>query len=444
MKAGLLLFLALAVLDGAIRKWLLPEFEQLVYVAKDALLVALVLWYFSNRSVRLPAGLAGTAFGGWLALYAGIVVLQAFNPSLPSVLLGLFGIKAHILYASLVVLVPAAFRDVDDLARTLRSLLLPVMVVLCLGVVQFYFPVDHPLNRYARGSVHDIATFGLVGKVRVTSTFSYVSGMTVFVFFALCLSAALLAAGRWRMRENKLASACLLAALVVTPMTGARWIFYMIVLCLPVFLYGMIRTSMLETRYAWRLIVLSSVATAAISFWSLEALESLEYRRQSTGDAPTRVQGLLLDPITFGAEAGLLGYGTGATHQAAPALLKDPGDYPWLPIRTFEDEPGRVMLELGILGFLSAFALRAYLCVLAWSAAIKGGSRNEKALGAAALVFFVAHLVSPIVFNVTGSAFYWFFAGVVATILRDQNLRRVTAPVSAPATLRAFPMRPLR
>jgi len=439
-RGGVLLFLALVLADGAVRKWLLPEFEQLVYIAKDVLLLGMLTWYGMSRGLRLPAGLSGSTLATLLSLYIAVAALQAFNPALPSLALGVLGLKAHVLYIALMLLVPAAFRDVDDLARTLRYALVPMILVLALGAVQFYLPPDHPLNRYARGS-QDIATFGLVGSVRVTSTFSYVSGMTVFVFFAFCLGLALLAAGRWRLRENKLACACIVAAVVVAPMTGARWFYYMVTLCLPVFLYGMIRSEMLQTKYAIRLVVLSFLTATAISFWSLSALESLQHRRESTGDAPARVEGLLLDPAKFSLEAGVLGFGSGATHQAALALVPGGHDFSWLPTAAFENEPGRIMLELGIVGFVVAFALRIYLCRLAWLAMVRGGTRNERTLAVAALIFFIAHVPSPIVFNVTGGALYWLFAGILTTILRDQHLRRGARPEIPPDAVLATPAR---
>ena len=445
LRGGVILFLALVMFDGAVRKWALPQSEQLVYIAKDVLLLALLAACLTRQGLRMTPGVAGTALAGWLGAYGAVTTLQVLNPSLPSVVLGLLGLKSHLLYAALLVVVPAAFRDTGALLQMLRYLTIPVIAVLALGVVQFYFPIDHPINRYVRGTSQDIATFGLLHHVRITSTFSYVSGMTVFVFFATCLGLALLAAGRWHLRDAKLGTVCLVAAVVVTPMTGARWNFYMAVLCLPVFLYAMIRSSMLQTRYAWRLIVLSFVALAAISFWSIEAIESLQHRRQSTFDAPRRVESLLLDPVAFGAEAGLLGYGAGATHQAAPALVPDAGYYSWLPSTDFEDEPGRIMLELGVVGFVVAFALRVYLCRLAWLAVVNGGTRSERALAGAALIFFLAHLISPIVFSVTGGALYWFLAGVVATILRDQHARRIASGVTVrEAVLVGAPSRAMR
>jgi hypothetical protein len=196
----------------------------------------------------------------------------------------------------------------------------------------------------------------------------------------------------------------------------------------PIFLFSMLRAGMLHARFAIRIVVLSSLVIVAVSLWSMEAFDSLAYRRQSSTDVTERIEGMVRGPATFAAEAGFLGYGAGATHQAASAIVPEAGFYTWLPTTSFEDEPARIMLELGIVGFVAAFALRIYLCVLAWRAMLAGGTRAEKGLAGGALIFFVAHLTSPIVFNPTGGALYWLFAGILATILRDQYLRGRASP----------------
>ena len=122
-------------------------------------------------------------------------------------------------------------------------------------------------------------------------------------------------------------------------------------------------------------------------------------------------------------------------------LLPASPTYGWLPVSGFESEPGRIMIELGAFGFVVAFALRIYLCWLAWQALLGGVTRTERAFAGAAVVFLAAHVISPIVFNVTGGALYWFMAGVVATILRDQHLRRAgmsALPLNAVLTTRAL------
>jgi hypothetical protein len=115
--------------------------------------------------------------------------------------------------------------------------------------------------------------------------------------------------------------------------------------------------------------------------------------------------------------------------------VPEAGFYTWLPVTSFEDEPGRIMLELGIVGFGLAFALRVALCLLAWRVMLAGVSSTEKGLAGGALIFFMAHLISPIVFNPTGGALYWLFAGIVATIARDQHLRHRPAPELPPGAV---------
>jgi hypothetical protein len=44
VRMGLGLFLLLLIYDGALRKWVLPGAEQLLYIAKDALLLGLLVY----------------------------------------------------------------------------------------------------------------------------------------------------------------------------------------------------------------------------------------------------------------------------------------------------------------------------------------------------------------------------------------------------------------
>ena len=94
---GVLLFLL--IYDGSVRKWLLPGAEQLVFIAKDVLLLtALFLW------LVLRGGKPQARLHPWVrlmfALYAYWVLLRVFSTSLPNLAVGLWGVKSHLLYAS--------------------------------------------------------------------------------------------------------------------------------------------------------------------------------------------------------------------------------------------------------------------------------------------------------------------------------------------------------
>jgi hypothetical protein len=64
--------------------------------------------------------------------------------------------------------------------------------------------------------------------------------------------------------------------------------------------------------------------------------------------------------------AGALGFGTGAANLGAPALAPDVAPFSWLPIgNQFEEESGRIVLELGIIGWVIGTLLR--VAVLGWA-----------------------------------------------------------------------------
>src|SRR5438067_13043329 len=85
------------VTEGAIRKWFLPGSSQLVYFAKDAVLIlAYASFFFGGHHKNNSRTKTLTI----LLLSAGIIIfLDAFNPNVGSVIVGIFGIKCYILYA---------------------------------------------------------------------------------------------------------------------------------------------------------------------------------------------------------------------------------------------------------------------------------------------------------------------------------------------------------
>lgn len=90
-SAALLAFLFLITYDGAIRKWVLPGNQKLVFVAKDALLIGLLV--LTILSVHYPKGRASVPMVVTLALgaYAAWVLIECFNPHLPNFAVAAWG-----------------------------------------------------------------------------------------------------------------------------------------------------------------------------------------------------------------------------------------------------------------------------------------------------------------------------------------------------------------
>ena len=197
--------MVLLVFEGAIRKWVVPGAQQVVYFAKDALLVACYfgMWRDSrSRRMWVPIAPPLVAF---LVLGAGWAAFEVFNPNLPNLLVGVLGFKAYFLYVPMMLLVPACFASDRDLARFLARYALLAIPVGMLGLAQFASPTSSALNAYARMNEEQsyVATFGSSEHVRVTGTFSFITGYTSFLLAMAILLLVLLASSGWRLRHHR-------------------------------------------------------------------------------------------------------------------------------------------------------------------------------------------------------------------------------------------------
>jgi hypothetical protein len=106
-------------------------------------------------------------------------------------------------------IVPFLFKDANGLEKLLRWYMLLALAVCGLGVAQFFAPPSSPLNLYASQKLgeardpdeHDVAVFGEEGLVRVTGTFSYITGYTYYLTVILAFLLPLLGYSRkaaWR------------------------------------------------------------------------------------------------------------------------------------------------------------------------------------------------------------------------------------------------------
>jgi hypothetical protein len=200
----------------------LPGSQDLVYFAKDIVLLAAYVGFWNSRAqlrFRLTP-LPGLAVALGLAAFFG--ALQVFNPRLPSLALGVLGFRSYFLYAPLAFVLPAAFDDDAALGRFLKwYLLIPIPVGLLAGL-QFFAPGGSALNVYARGGADTVSTFGSSTYVRVTGTFSYISGYGGYLLASAILLLIVFATVRWRLRGHLRLYAALTMTILGMLMTGSR------------------------------------------------------------------------------------------------------------------------------------------------------------------------------------------------------------------------------
>lgn len=445
------LAMVLLILEGAIRKWVFPGSQDLVYFAKDIVLVGAYLGFLRNRSGLRQRSPPLPALYGALVMSALLGLLEIFNPALPNLLVGVFGFKAYFIYVPLLFVVPAAFPNDAALCRFLRWYALIAIPVGLLAVMQFVAPSSSLLNAYARTNEEAyIATFGSSTYVRVTSTFSFITGYTSYLLATTILILGLLGAGRWKFRGQWLMFGALGMTLLGMLMTGSRGPVLMLILILPLYWWLAVFRERDGGAASGRLILASALVWVFLVYAGQDAINAFYGRAQGVADVSGRITSPLRSPYLLLPDAGLFGFGIGATHQTAATLAPNVMPYSWLHGLLVEVESGRVMLELGPVGFLLVYFTRLYLSVFAFRQILVLRTRFHRAIATAAFLFSLEALPGGVVFDVTSDLFYWFFAGLLLLVMRLDRAavpapRRVPAPrlaITEPVLEPALPAAP--
>lgn len=418
--------LVLAVLEGALRKWAFPQASQLIYFLKDFVLLGAYLSYFFGTHARQMPGIRNKTVLILIYLMLTWCLFQMFNPSLGSPLVGILGVKNYLFYVPLLWLVPSLFTSEEKLYKFLRSYLLLLIPVGLLAIAQFFSPPESFLNIYAPGAEDMVvALSGDSQSVRVTGTFSYLSGYTVYLAVCIVLLLPLLSRPqpfRWR----QITILEMLLAAITLFMTGARGLLFSNILILIAYLGLLGTTSLAQLRQTVRRLVFPALLSfLVISFKFRSAVEALWLRVTGNQDVPDRVSSAFLQPLQYWQHKGFDGYGAGATFQAVE-LFRNLFDLPpgeTIPVG-YEEEPGRVMLELGPFGFCIWYLLRILLLVALWQVYHR---LKRPFLRQLALSIFLLHcfwLTGSVVFLHTANLYYWFLTGFAFLLPRLEKIEQ--------------------
>lgn len=115
--------------------------------------------------------------------------------------------------------------------------------------------------------------------------------------------------------------------------------------------------------------------------------------------------------------AGLTGFGTGAANLGSVGIVGEELAFSWLPFGLgFEEESGRIVLELGSVGWAISLAMR--ISLLLWSLQLSFGTRqhHSRAIGLLALPLMAlgVHQGNGVFAAPVFSAYYWFCVALMA------------------------------
>ncbi len=426
--------LVLVVLEGALRKWVVPGAQDLAYFAKDLMLIGAYIGFLRDPERRRYAGPSLPVPTLLLAIGALFGLFEILNPESPTLIIGALGWKAYFLYVPMLWVVPAAFRTDEELWTFLRRYVLLALPIGALGMLQFRAAADSTLNAYARGGADaDIATFGSDNHARVTGTFSYISGYSMYLEATAILVLALLATRRWQIRRDRLTFITLGVVLLSMFTTGSRAPVFMMAALIPVFVALSVLGESGGSATILRMAGGAAVLAMLIGLFGDEAIAAFRERAESSSDVSGRLVEPLYAPIRMAQDVGLFGYGIGVTHPAATLLGGNQLLLLQMRMPAVEAETGHVMVETGPIGFLLVYLPRFYLVLFAAQRFRRLKTTFHRALAASSFMFLLTQTFGGVIIEATTGFYYWFFAGLLMLVVRlDAETPAIAAVVPAP------------
>lgn len=415
-RRSVITVLVLVVLEGTLRKWVLPQASQLIYFLKDFVLLGAYLSYFLNSKSKQRLITKTSTIKFCIFLVSSWCLFQAFNPNLGSPIIGIIGIKNYLFYIPLMWMLPSLFQSEEELYKFLRFYLLLLIPVGLLAIAQFFSPPNSPINVYAWGDKGpDVALSGDLKSVRVTGTFSYLAGYSVYLGVCISLLLPMLTMKQPPLWQCISIVEVLLVA-VTSFMTGARGLIFNTVLLVVGFFsfQGLTQFSNFR-RSISRALLPALITLVVVTVWFRPAVDAFWLRVTNNQDISSRTTGAFTEPFEFFQYTDLDGYGAGATFQGngqiRGLLGLPPGEH--IPVY-YEAEMGRIALEIGPIGFFAWYGLKIVLLFMLWnvSRSLKRPFLRQLALSAF-LIQAITFINTQFVFNHTANLYYWFLNGFI-------------------------------
>lgn len=428
-RAGVKIAFVMVLLEGALRKWVIPEAQELAYFAKDVFLIGAYMRFFFFPEPQIRAWKLHVP-SGIIAMLCVVVSFSALNPNIGSMLLAVYGVKIYMFYLPLAFMVPYLFRSKEEFESQIFWYAMLAIPICLLGVAQYALPGSSFLNVTAHGG--EGTTMGWAdSKIRVTGSFSYITGHTTFVvvFFSLHLALLLNKLPKWKWIAL-LASTTLLVGNAF--MSGSRSTVILLVFTGGVFLLA----SLAKPVGTGGLAILKIGTVGAVILWILslffgEAREQWTARATSSEDTfYFRVVEMPMNSLESALkEGGMFGFGIGMTHPAPERLrgaLNLPSPKQKAP--TFDVEVSQVFVELGVFGWASWYLLRFMALFFSFKALKETQPGVLRSVILASIIIQLPHLMLGVVLNHTANFLVFGFFGIAMIPLLKPALERRNVP----------------
>ena len=352
LKRAIWVYFFLLIFEGVFRKWLLPQYSDVLLVVRDPVVIVIYMLAIKARLFPRTNWILSLGIIGLLSWLVALLVLEPYLSLKPLFLVTGFGFRCNFLHLPLIFVMGRAL-DADDVKKLGWWILIGLLPMALLLAFQFNSDPESFVNRTAGLGEAQQITAGS-GKIRPPGTFSFVSG----VIFYAALSAAYLLYGamtRGAYRNWLLFSAGF--ALVITiGVSGSRSVLLAVLVVLASLLLIIVVRPRAVNSFGRNLLVVVAVLLIAVRLPIFkEGVNVLSDRFTDVAAAEeTTIAGGLVTRVLSGFTEGILllrhspigGYGLGIGTNGGAKFLTGRAIF-----LLTEGEWGRVVLESGpILG----------------------------------------------------------------------------------------------
>jgi len=180
VRMSIWVYLVLLLLEGALRKWALPNLSDPLLVIRDPVVLAIYVFAIRARVFPWNAFVIVLAIIGVLSLLLSVLVfMEDLIPLKVILLVTLYGFRSNFLHMPLI-FVMANVLDLEDVKKIGRWTLLLTIPMAALMAVQFKASPDSFINKtVGLGEAQQLATAG--GKIRPPAVFSFTSGPVFYL-----------------------------------------------------------------------------------------------------------------------------------------------------------------------------------------------------------------------------------------------------------------------
>ncbi len=407
------IFFVYIMLEGFLINYFsgLPELN----LVKDAQMSILFAYLIAATTQRgyfpFPSARWMPVFGAFAITYAA----SAFNPNLPTILIGLIGVRVTLLFVLCFAIGYWFFRTPDDVFRFLNFQAYLSVPISLFGAIQYFtgpsllLSMSPGFNRaifYAYNPTDPLGgTF-----FRTISTFASTSGFVHYLWATICLTLANVFLAK-EARVRRIMSACLVLQICAAITTGSRGMVVLVVLSLGLTFVAM-------GRFAKSFV--AATLMAVVFFITIGILGSAVQSRFSTlldlQVLQERIEWMGVGQISNSMDSPLIGLGAGRLSSASYRLR------PEMELLGVESQLAKIRFESGLFGLLT-FLLFSAVYLIDFVATMNQFETPELRTIACFvggyIIILVVTLPIGLPLDISPTNFYfWFLTGLIYSMRR--------------------------